>query len=460
MRVRVVSRRTLVLWLLVLVGTGFAAGFLWPARLGEESAVMNRIRGREGLGGGPFDRRAGSFLQAAVSEGRRIFRYETFGDEEFWGDELRLHEAIAGERLGGVGPGLDPATALALGLKVDADALPAAAQRDLRRGRVDLRDPAVTLLLLKAEAVVGVKGFFRGDRLERVGIQCALCHSTVDDSLAPGIGRRLDGWANRDLNIGAIIALAPNLKPFTDLLNIDAAAFRRVLASWGPGKFDAVVILDGRAFRPDGRSGAVLIPPAYGLAGINLHTWTGFGSVPYWNAYVANLLMHGKGTFFDERLSDPVRYPVSARAGLWNIKRRPDLITPRLAALHLYQLSLPAPVAPAGSYDPQAALRGQEVFAGPGRCANCHTPPLFAEPGYHMHRPAEIGVDPFQADRSPTRRYRTPPLKGLWAHQKGGFFHDGRFPDLLAVVEHYDRFMALGLTGEQKRDLVEYLKSL
>jgi hypothetical protein len=207
-------------------------------------------------------------------------------------------------------------------------------------------------------AVVGLTGFFEGNRIRSVGIQCALCHSTVDDELAPGIGRRLDGWANRDLNIGAIIALAPNLQPLVDLLGVPENTLQTILASWGPGKFDAVVFLDGKAFRPDGKSAAVLIPPAFGLAGINLATWTGFGSVPYWNAYVANNLMHGKGTFFDPRLSDPAQYPISARAGLWNVRTQPDLITPKLAALHLYQLSLPAPPPPDGSFNPKAAAPG------------------------------------------------------------------------------------------------------
>jgi hypothetical protein len=395
------------------------------------------------------------------AEGRRIFRYETFGDEAYWGGALRLHEALAGSVHGGVGPGLSPRAALRLGLKVDAGALPRGLSVKLRRGQVNLDDPAITLTLLKLDAVVGVRGFFGpAGRLQSVGIQCALCHSTVDDSLAPGVGRRLDGWANRDLNVGAVIALAPTLKPFAQLLGIDEATVRVVLQSWGPGRFDAVLVLDGRGFRPDGKPAAVLIPPSYGLAGINLHTWTGFGSVPYWNAYVANLLMHGQGRFFDERLNDPVKYPVAARTGEWNLDNRPDLITPRLAALHRYQLSLPAPPPPVGSFDPLAALLGRAVFTGPGRCASCHVPPLFAEPGYHLHRPAEVGVDSFQADRSPDRRYRTPPLAGLWAHQKGGFFHDGRFATLREVVDHFDAVRVLGLSERQKTDLVEYLKSL
>jgi hypothetical protein len=248
-----------------------------------------------------------------IAEGRQIFRFDTFGDEDFWGGQLRLHEAIEGEQFGGVGPGVSPATALAVGLKVDVQALPKPLQNQLKKGNVDLNDPAVTLALLKLNAVVGITGFFNSDgSLSSIGIQCALCHSTVDDSFAPGIGRRLDGWANRDLNVGAIVALSPDLSPFVDLLGVDEATVRTVLNSWGPGKFDAQLVLDGKAFNTqqmtDGVlteepvSGATLIPPAFGLAGVNLHTWTGWGSVPYWNAFVANIEMHGKGNFYDPRL--------------------------------------------------------------------------------------------------------------------------------------------------------------
>ncbi len=396
-----------------------------------------------------------------LREGRRIFRFDTFGDEAFWGDTLQLHSAIAGEALGGVGPGVSPRTALAVGLKVDAEALPPSLVERLKRGQVDLDSPATTLALLKLHAVVGVTGFFdpKG-RLASLGIQCAFCHSTVDDSLAPGIGRRLDGWANRDLNVGAIVGLSPDLKPVADLLGVDEATVRAVLASWGPGKFDAELFLDGKAFRPDGRSAATLIPPAFGLAGVNLHTWTGWGSVTYWNAFVANLEMHGKGTFFDPRLDDPVQFPVAARAGFGNVRNDPDLITPKLAPLHLYQIAIPAPAPRKGSFDREAAARGREVFNGPGRCASCHVPPLFTEPGWNLHTPEEIGIDAFQAERAPDRRYRTAPLKGLWTHTKGGFFHDGRFATLGDVVDHYDGFLRLGLSDGQKHDLIEYLKSL
>jgi hypothetical protein len=399
--------------------------------------------------------------EAMIAAGRHTFRFDTFGDQAFWGDMLKLHRAIEGAKLGGVGPGLSPKDALALGLKVDVDALPDDLVDQLQAGQVNLDDPATTLALLKLNAVVGLTGFFNDQgTLRAVGIQCAVCHSTVDNSLAPGIGHRLDGWANRDLNVGAIIALAPNLKPFSDLLGTNQATVRGVLNSWGPGKFDAELILDGKAFRPDGKSAATLIPPAFGLAGVNLHTWTGWGSVTHWNAFVANLEMHGQGTFYDPRLNDASRFPIAARAGFGNVRNTPDLITAKLAALHFYQLAIPAPTPPKGSFNRQAAARGEIIFNGKAQCATCHVPPLFTEPGWNMHTPAEIGIDAFQADRSPDRRYRTSPLKGLWTHQKGGFYHDGRFATLRDVVDHYNTFFSLGLTNRQINDLVEYLKSL
>ncbi|HET9914992.1 MAG TPA: hypothetical protein VFQ13_24090 [Anaerolineales bacterium] len=406
-----------------------------------------------------------------VAEGKQIFRFDTFGDEDFWGGQLRLHEAIEGERFGGVGPGVSPATALSVGLKVDVDALPRLLQNQLRKGRVDLNDPAVTLALLKLNAVVGVKGFFNRDgSLRSVGITCALCHTTVDDSFAPGIGHRLDGWANRDLNVGAIIALSPDLSPFENILGVDRDTVVAVLSSWGPGKFDAELVLDGKAFNPEQVTdgvvtgtdvpGATLLPPAFGLAGVNLHTYTGWGSVPYWNAYVANVLMHGKGNFYDPRLDNADQFPLAAANGFGHITNSEDLITPKLPALHAYQLSLVAPRPPHGSFDASAASRGQALFMGKANCASCHVPPLFTEPGWNLHTPEEIGIDAFQADRSPDRRYRTTPLKGLWTHMEGGFYHDGRFATLLDVINHYDTHFGLGLTDDEKSDLAEYLKSL
>lgn len=396
-----------------------------------------------------------------MKEGQETFRFDTFGDEEFWGDTLELHQAIEGAKLGGVGLGVRPATALAVGLKVDVDALPPSLIAALKQGKVNLNDPATTLALLKLNSVVGVTGFFNEQgTLRSVGIQCALCHSTVDNSFSPGIGHRLDGWANRDLNVGAIVALAPNLQPDADLLGVDQATVRAVLNSWGPGHFDAELALDGKAFRPDGKTSAVLIPPAFGLAGVNLHTWTGWGSVTYWNAFVANLEMHGKGTFFDPRLNDATQFPVAAAAGFANVRNTPDLITPKLAALQFYQLGIPAPKPPKGNFDEEAAARGKEIFEGQAKCVTCHVSPLFTEPGWNMHTPAEIGIDDFQANRAPDMRYRTSPLKGLWTHTTGGFYHDGRFATLNDVVQHYNSFFGLGLNDQQANDLVEYLKSL
>jgi hypothetical protein len=396
-----------------------------------------------------------------IHEGRRTFRFDTFGDEAFWGDTLKLHQALEGERFGGVGPGVSPRTALAVGLKVDLDALPSALVRQLRRGEVDLDDVAVTLALLRLNAVVGVTGNFNRDgSLRSVGIQCALCHSTVDNSLAPGIGKRLDGWAARDLNVGAIVALAPDLSALATLLGVDQDTVRAVLNSWGSGKFDAELILDGKPFRPDGSSAATLIPPAFGLPGVNLHTWTGWGSVSHWNAFVATLEMHGQGTFYDPRLDDPKQFPIAAREGFGHVKNSPDLITSKLAALHFYQLAIPAPRPPRNSFDPRAARRGEILFDGAAQCATCHVPPLFTEPGWNLHTAEEIGIDDFQALRAPDRRYRTSPLKGLFSHANGGFYHDGRFPTLVDVINHYDKTLSLRLTEAQKNDLVEYLKSL
>jgi hypothetical protein len=284
-----------------------------------------------------------------VQQGRQIFRYDTFGDQDYWG-LLGLHQAIEGTSLGGVGLGVSPATALAVGLKVDQDALPPVLVQQIRAGRVNLNDPAVTLALLKLNAVVGLTGFFKPDgTLQSVGIQCALCHSTVDNAFAPGIGHRLDGWANRDLNVGAIIALSPNLQPVADVLEVDVATVKAVLNSWGPGRFDAELFMDGKAFRPDGKTAAVLIPPAFGLAGVNLHTYTGWGSVPYWNAFVANLEMHGKGTFSDARLDDAIKFPVAARNHFGHVQNETDLISSKLAALQAYQLAIAAPAPPKGS---------------------------------------------------------------------------------------------------------------
>jgi hypothetical protein len=407
-----------------------------------------------------LDRKIDDHAQRMLIEGRQTFRFDTFGDESFWGDTIKLHQAIQGARFDGVGDGVSPKAALALGLKVDADALPDALIEKLKKGRVNLNDPATTLALLKLNAVIGVTGFFKSNgKLRSIGIQCALCHSTVDNSVAPGIGHRLDGWANRDLNVGAIINLAPDLSAVAALLEVEEPTVRKVLAAWGPGKFDAELLLDGIGFRPDGKTAATLIPPAFGLAGVNLHTWTSWGSVTHWNAFVANLEMHGKGTFFDPRLNDPTQFPVAARAGFGNVRSDPDLISAKLPALHFYQLAIPAPKPPKGSFDKHAAHRGKEVFEAK-QCVTCHVPPTYTEPGWNMHTAKEIGIDDFQANRAPDKSYRTAPLQGLWTHTAGGFYHDGRFATLRDVVDHYDAHFGLLLSAQEKADLVEYLKSL
>lgn len=392
-----------------------------------------------------------------LEKGKAVFRFETFGDEAFWTDKLQLHKAIADEKAGGIGKGLTPKAALEAGLKVDLDVLPKVVKDKIREGKL-LDDTDATLALIKLNAVVGVVGNFEDGKLKSIGLTCAVCHSTVDSKT--GIGSRLDGWPNQDLNVGAIISMAPDLTVFTEMLNVDTETLKKVLASWGPGKFDAVLNLDGKAMRPDGKSAATLIPEAFGHAGHNLHTWTGgWGNVTYWNAYVANLELAGKGNFYDPRLNDATKYPVAAKAGFGNKRNTDDKISDKLAALQFYQLAIPAPKAPAGSYNEAAAGRGKLVFNEKAQCATCHVPPLFTEPGLNTHTPEEIGIDDFQANRSPDRTYVTQGLKGLWI-RKRGFYHDGRFPTLMDVVNHYDNFKKLNLTEGEKTDLVEYLKSL
>jgi len=425
------------------------------AALGTTTDVESRARPERGANADILQH-----ARKALDEGQKTFRFDTFADEAFWGDALKLHQAIAGAANGGVGDGLTPNEALAVGLKVDVDALPGSLKSDLRHGRVNLDDPATTLALLRLNAVVGVTGFFEGNEaqtLRSVGIQCALCHSTVDDSFAVGIGSRLDGWANRDLDVGQIINLAPDLSVVNALLGVPDETTRAVVTSWGPGKFDAELFLDGQ-------NSPTLIPPAFGLAGVNLHTWTGWGSVSHWNAFVANLEMHGRGRFWDPRLNDAGQFPIAAANGFGNLN--PDLspeddrITPKLADLHFYQLAIPAPPPPRGSFDAAAARDGDALFSGKAKCNQCHVEPLGTEPGWNLHTAAEIGIDDVQANRAPDRRYRTSPLGGLWTHTKGGFYHDGRFATLLDVVEHYDDHFDLALTPDEMNDLVEYLKSL
>jgi hypothetical protein len=429
---------------------------------GTSSSAIGTSNIRQ-AGPSAYDVKISDSVGDMLRDGRRTFRFDTFADEIFWGQTLGLHQAIAGSKNGGVGAGISPATALSLGLKVDFTMLPTSVQSQLKQHKINLNDPASTLALLKYDAVVGLRAHFNSTgHIDNVGITCALCHSTVDNSVSPGIGARQDGWANRDLNVGAITASAPNLKPVAALLQTSVSNVKKALLAWGPGKFDAELFLDGKAFRPDGKTAATLIPSAFGLAGVNLHTYTGWGSVTYWNAFVANLEMHGRGTFFDPRLDDAGKFPVAARNkfGHLRVDEDEDRITPNLASLHFYQLALPAPRPPSNSFDHAASARGDVLFEGRAKCATCHVPPLYTEPGWNMHTPAEVGIDDFQAKRSPDERYRTTPLKGIWTRTKGGFYHDGRFPTLAAVVAHYNNFMHLKLSASEQRDLVEYMKSL
>jgi hypothetical protein len=440
-------RRSLAVGLLVL---SFLGSLAIVYAIGPPVSRSTRPGGRDR----GFDAAIQENAARMLAEGRQTFRYDTFGDEDFWGGTLRLHEAVRG---------LTPRAALGLGLKVDAASLSPSLVEQIRRGAVNLDDPAVTAALLRANAVVGVTGFFSDRTLTSIGIQCAFCHSTVDDAVAPGIGRRLDGWANRDLDVGKIIASAPDLSLIAGLLGVSQEDVRTVLRAWGPGKFDAELLLDGKGFRPDGKTAATLIPPAFGLAGVNAHTWTGnWGTVSYWNAFVANLEMRGKGVFFDPRLDDASKFPVAAaNPALFGHKRdEEDRISPKIPALHFYQLALPAPAPPEGSFDEAAAERGDALFEGKAQCASCHVEPTGSEPGWNLHKGEDVCIDDFQSSRSPDGVYRTSPLGGLWTHTKGGFFHDGRFATLRAVVDHYDDCFNLGLADREKNDLVEYLKSL
>jgi hypothetical protein len=447
----------------------FALLGLVPALLAL-AAIVGAVPGDKHGGGKDFFGDADANALQLVDDGRQIFRFDTFGDEAFWGGTLQLHQAVAT---------LSPKAALALGLKVDSDALPPSLLERLKHGKVDLDDPAVTLELLKDRAVLGVLGFFdKAGMLSSVGVNCAMCHSVVDDSVVPGIGHRIDGLANHDLNIGAIIAAAPNLQPFIDRLKVvdpgvDANKVRQILNSWGPGKFDAELLLDGKEFRPDGGPAATLIPNAGALPGHDLHTWTGgWGTVPYWNALVAVIELHGIGTFFDERLDDANQFPIAAAFGVGHISTDPDSdrVTSKLPALHVYQLALTNPKPRAGiDFDPDAAERGDELFSGKANCNSCHHEPLWTEPGWNQHTAAELGIDDFQANRAPGHGYRTMNLAGLFVRERGlfmqpqnagRFYHDGRFRTLLDVVDSYDMRFNLGLTRSEKRDLVEYLKSL
>jgi mono/diheme cytochrome c family protein len=443
-------------WLLLAAAAALSCRSLRPEEDAPRNPAVKQIPGRIDIW---------NHADKMLRDGREVFRHDTFGSEDFWGGKLRLHEAIAGEKHGGRGPGLTPHDALRLGLKVDTDALPKILFQGIRGRSVSLDNVKTTIELLKAGAVVGVRGFFDdpkdGLRLTSVGITCALCHSTGDDSFMKGLGQRLDGWPNRDLDVGAIVALAPNLKPMAEPLEISEDALRKVLTSWGPGRYDAEVNQDGKAMRPDGKTAATLLPAAFGLAGVNLHTYSGWGSVTHWNAYVAVTQMHGKGTFYDPRLNDSARFPVATKQKHYDVRHQPDLVTSKLAALHFYQLAIPIPKPKADTYDKAAAERGQVVFEGKAKCARCHVPPIYSEPGWPMHTAEEMGIDDFHASRSPDKKfYRTTPLGGLFVRAKGGFYHDGRFADLPAVVAHYEKLLRLDLTQPERADLLEFLKSL
>jgi hypothetical protein len=365
-------------------------------------------------------------------DGRSIFRFDTFGDEQLWTDTLRMNEPLES---------LTPTQALGVGLKVDSEALPASVIASLQAGQINLNDPSVTLALLDLDAVVGVIGKVNNRKLKSVGITCALCHSTVDNSVAPGIGRRLDGWPNIQLNVGAIVGLSPAI----------SGALKAELATWGPGKYDPRHhIFDGRQLHIiNSPSFPVVIPPAFGLQGVGFETYTGDGPISYWNSYVGVTQMGGHGTFIDPRIGV-------------SVVQHPDLVTPKLPALLEYQLSLTKPAPPAGSFDAAAAARGQAVFNGAGRCSSCHIPPTYTDVLTHvppyLHSPFEVGAETVYVSRSATKAYRTTPLRALWQHPP--YFHDGHARTLMEVVEHYNRVLTLNLTAQQKADLVEFLKTL
>ena len=383
-------------------------------------------------GGGDHHRPPPDSDDKLAAVGKQVFRFDTFGDEVKWTDTLRIHEAIAAS--------VDPATALAVGLKVDADALPPEVLQGIKNGSVDLKSPQTTITLLKLDAVVGLVGRVETvagkDVLKRVGVTCALCHSTVDDSFTKGIGRRLDGWPNRDLNPGAIIALSPAL----------TAAQKAVFNSWGPGRYDP-------RFNIDGKNGPVLIPPAYGLKDIHSITYTGDGDdVAYWNRYVAVTQMGGLGHFADPRIGVDITNGAI------------DLVGPVLPALRAYQLSLDAPAPPAGSFDAVAAVRGQLLFNGKAQCISCHSGPKFTDANERLHEVSETvgepepGGAPSYAPRTATKKYRTSPLRGVWQHPP--YFHNGKAATLEDVVRIYNERKALGLTPDEVADLAQYLKSL
>ena len=388
------------------------------ARVGALVLLVTACHGIAGTSGSATD-------AALIDRGKATFRHDTYGDETFWTDTLRLHEVIASS--------VSPKTALAVGLKVDLDTLPPAVRDAIKNGQVNLDDPATTVTLLKLGAVVGVVGQVDAtNHLTRVGVTCALCHSTVDDAFAPGIGHRLDGWPNRDLNVGAIIALSPALP----------ADKKAVYNSWGKGMYDP-------RFNFDGLNMPVVIPPAFGLRSVAREIYTGDDTISYWNLYVGVTQMHGHGTFVDARIGASVHNPPE------------NLTTDKLAALRAYQFSLDKPVATA--FDAAAAGRGKAVFEGAGQCATCHVGAALTDVNSgKLHTAAEVGQDPAYAQRSATKLYRTTPLRGLYhpPQLQGPYFHDGNAKTLADVVDHYVTKRGLTLTAQQKADLIEYLKSL
>ncbi len=413
--------------LAVVVVAGAVAAILSNCGGSDGGIAPSASASASGSGNPASDQQA-----ALVEQGKQIFRFDTFGDETQWTDKLRMNEVIQSA--------VDPTTALAVGLKVDSDALPDAIKSALAKGEVDLKSPATTLALLKLNAVVGLQGKVETvngkDTLTSVGVTCALCHSTVDNSFAPGIGKRQDGWPNLDLNPGAIIALSPAL----------TKAMKDVYNSWGKGKYDP-------RFNLDGKNGPVVIPPAYGLAGIHRITVTGDGEdIAYWNRYVGVTQMGGHGSF-----SEP-------RTGVSVTNGTDDLISSKLPALQAYQLSLAAPAPPAGSFDANAAMRGQALFNGKANCASCHSGALFTDANLRLHLPSEVvsepepNGEPSYASRSATRMYRTAPLHGVWQH--GPWFHNGTAATLEAVVQTYNDKKSLGLTEQEVNDIAQYLKSL
>ena len=369
------------------------------------------------------DKKSDNLGPCDAMDGQCIFRHDTFGDEQLWTDMLRLHEVVQT---------LSPKAALSVGLKVDAEAVPP----DVLAS-ADLDAPATTVALIGLDAVVGVRGVVVNGTITKIGITCAICHSTVDNSVTAGIGKRLDGWPNRDLNPGAIIALTPGLPTLAAQLQVAPSMAKAALSSWGPGRYDA-------RFNQDKESHPVLLPPAYGLRDVALETYTGEGPISYWNAYVAVTQMGAHGNFKDDRL------------GL-DIRQEPDRVTPMLPALREYQFSIEPPKPPAGSFDAAAAARGKVLFEGQARCAECHTGPSFSD-APKLHAAAEIGMEPNEARRSATGMYRTTPLRGAWQHPP--YFHDGSAATLLNVVEHYDQVLQLQLSASQRADIAEYVRSL